>query len=75
MAPPGLDGLVVDGGENCAAHYTVYAILTALFCLVYFANCNYFAVYSFESPVEFSIHCISYFKYCSYLVSPKYFIL
>ena len=65
-----LDGLVVDSGKNCIAHDTFYAILAALFCLVYFAYCNYFAIHSFESPVKLSIHSISNFKYCSYTVSP-----
>jgi hypothetical protein len=61
-----LDGVVVDSGKNCVAHYTIYAISAALFCLVNFAYCNYFAIHSFESPVKLSIHCISYFKHCSH---------
>jgi hypothetical protein len=59
--------LVVDSGKNCVAHDTIYAILAALFCLVHFAFCNYFAIYGFESPVKLSIHCISNFKYCGYI--------
>jgi hypothetical protein len=62
----GLDGVVVDSGKNCVAHDTIYAILVALFCLVNFAYCNYFAIHGFESPVKLSIHCISYFKHCSH---------
>jgi len=61
----GLEGLVVDSGKNCVAHDTIYAILAALFCHVYFAYCNYFAIHGFESPVKLSIHCISNFKYAA----------
>lgn len=63
--------LVVDRGKNCIAHYAVNTILTALFCLVHFANCSNFAIYGFESPVKFSVHCISYFKHCSHSISPR----
>ena len=65
-----LDGLDVESGKNCCAHNAVYAVLTALFCFVHFAYCNYFAINHFESPVKFSIHGISYFKQCSRFFSP-----
>lgn len=59
-----LSGLIFDCGKDSATHYAVYTIRAALFCLIFFANCNYFAVHSFETPIKFSIYCISYFEHC-----------